>query len=72
MTDLANATTMPNSDEASTVGEKRLVTGHGLVIRSGGSGINQKAVTEITTRAAHQVLDLEACGLDSGCLRRQT
>ena len=60
MTDLADATTVPNSNEAFTVGEKRLVTDHGLVIRSGGSGINQEAVIDITTRAAHQVLDMES------------
>lgn len=60
MTDLADATTVPISNEAFTVGEERLVTGHGLVIRSGGSGINQEAVIDITTRAAHQVLDMES------------
>ena len=50
--DIADTTTLVNFNEACTVGEKQLVTDHGLVIRSGGSDISQEAVVEITTRAA--------------------
>lgn len=60
MADLANTTTLLSSGEVFTIGEKRPVTGHGLVIRNGGSEIDQGAAIEIKTRAAHKVLDMES------------
>ena len=56
----ANATTLLSSSDAFTIGEKRPVTGLGLVIRDGGSEISQEATIEIKTRAAHRVLDMES------------
>lgn len=60
MTDLAATTALLSSSEVLTVGEKRPVTGYGLVIRNGGSEIDQGAVIEIKTRAAHKALDMES------------
>jgi len=60
MADLANTTTLLSSSEVFTVGEKRPVLGHGLVIRNGGNKIDQGAAIEIKTRAAHKVLDMES------------
>ena len=42
-----------------TIGERRPTTGHGLVIRTGGSEVDQAAVVEIKTRAVHKVLDMD-------------
>ena len=56
--DLANTTTLLSSSEIFTIGEKRPVLGPGLVIRKGGSEVDQRASIEIKTRAAHKVLDM--------------
>lgn len=56
----ANTTDLLSSSEAFTIGEKRPVTGQGLVVRNGGSEVNQEAMIEIKTRAAHKVLDMES------------
>ena len=60
MADHANTTTLLSSGEAFTIGEKQPITGHGLIIRNGGSEIDQGAAIEIKTRAAHKVLDMES------------
>ncbi|KAL9131511.1 MAG: hypothetical protein Q9217_000590 [Psora testacea] len=58
--EIADATSLLHSGDMLAIGEKRPTTGHRLVIRSGGTTIDQGAVIEIKTRAAHKTLDLES------------
>lgn len=60
MTDPANTTTLLSSSDSFTIGEKRPTSGHGLVVRKGGSEIDQATVIEIKTRAAQKGLDLKS------------
>ena len=57
--DLIDTTTLLSSGNIMTIGERRPTTGHGHVIRTGGSEVDQAAVVEIKTRAVHKVLDMD-------------
>jgi hypothetical protein len=60
MTNPVDTETLLSSGDTLTIGETRPATGQALVVRKGGSEIDQGAVIEIKTRAAHKSLDMES------------
>ena len=59
MSNPADFTTSLDTSDLLSIGEKRPIKGNGLTVRNGGSEIDQGAIIEIKTRAAHKVLDME-------------
>lgn len=49
-----------SSGDTLTIGENRPIVAQGLVVRKGGTEIDQGAVIDIETRAAHEGLDMES------------